>query len=201
MAQGRDNKDLPADADQVMTENRIFSVPNTIYWLRGRWATLFEPLFDRLPLAGGILYDYLGMLVGRDSGFQIAYRSPASYDDITHALRDKNTWGIWYVGHGPEMSFAPKGAPEPELEDGEYYLNASTALSSLDHGLGLLVHTGSFSAVPHPEHRGDRLWRDLVSVNGVFAGHSRKIVAPFALILHRLPQTVEKGTYEPVGEH
>jgi len=131
-----DGLPLPA-FDEELTVAREFSVPNTVYLVRGRqlWWERLSPPIQAVDEVWRLSYDIsFGLL-----GFKTTTDKVTTYDEVESFLQDVNIFGVVYQGHGPGLDFWENAG----VTNWDWVsMSVANAKSSLNHGLGVFVHLG-----------------------------------------------------------
>jgi RHS repeat-associated protein len=178
-----DGKPPLSPKDKKATEDRVFSIPNTVYVGWGKRSALevfiFWPAYPFVALQ---------RTAWSSAGHKVVYDDDVNFGEMASYLGDENVHGVAYWGHGPSFTLSPLGAPAPF--GGYGFMEPHEGRAGVHHGLWFLLHHGCDSAV---YYTGGKSWSDLVAKKGTFGGHTGA-VTPYRMLTG---MSFFTGTYTP----
>ncbi len=181
-----DGKGLPKTVKESFRGARKFSVPNTVYVVKG------APNPD-IPLEqyGGDWPTYLFAANTTSAlsaaGYRAVFDGHVQESSLRGYFGDPDIYGLVYFGHGAAMYVRHDSRDDLDVEVSPY-----TARSQVHHGLAALTHYGCFS-MSHKGWASGFGWEALVARRGFFSGQTDQ-VNPWTQIGSA---TTVKGSYDP----
>ena len=154
---------IPGTINEPLAKNRGFTIPNKMYVVHGtynnywEWVATWPERLGHIPsLAAALIAAKYSVTVDIDM----------AYGDAAFYLGNKDTYGLYYFGHGGAMFVGTIGAPSGTFGS-TAYIDPDDARSMVHHALGVYMHAGCKT---HPYSMGGKKWSDIVSVRGIFGG-------------------------------